>query len=96
MESQSIPMSIHAKVMEDETDEEQETKSTLNFYIEPVSMKFVNKKDYRMNMPYTAYVRVSYFMAYVHCSRGISYSLSLSLFSMTGQDESDLLIQVTA
>ena len=61
-------MSIHAKVMEDETDEEQETKSTLNFYIEPVSVEFVNKNDYRINMPYTAYVRVSYYMTDVQSS----------------------------
>ena len=54
--------------MEDETDEEQETKSTLNFYIEPVSIEFVNKNDYRINMPYTAYVRVSYYMTDVQSS----------------------------
>ena len=59
MKSHSIPMSIHAKVMENETDEEQETKSTLNFYIEPVSIEFVNKNAYRKNMPYTAYVHIT-------------------------------------
>lgn len=59
MELQSIPMSMHAKVMEDETDEEQETKSTVNFYIQPVSMKFINKKDYKPDMLYTAYVHIT-------------------------------------
>ena len=95
-------MSMHAKVMEDETDEEQETKSTVNFYIQPVSMKFINKKDYKPDMVYTAYVRISYFMADVQstCIKrsplGYRRGSVHMTFYMTGQEESDLLIQVTA
>lgn len=56
---QSYPMYIHATIVEDETGEEHDTNSTLSFYTQPVAMKLVNKKEYRKNMTYTAYVLIT-------------------------------------
>ncbi|CAG2232824.1 unnamed protein product [Mytilus edulis] len=56
---QSFPLKIKAEVTEDETDEEQGTETSINFYTEPVAMELVNKKEYRKNMDYTVYIHIT-------------------------------------